>query len=483
MAGFFVSFDALNEFSEYCFLTDASGKILDVNKAVVLDLKTAKEDIIGTPFYSHLQPESILKAEHSIIQAVKQNKKVDAECRLRLYGDEYYDTQMFFSPFSDTSTDTQHKILIIGKNITAEKKREADLLRFYFVAQNTVNPLQITDLSGKMIYINPAFVKASGYSEEELIGKNPSIFGSKKYPRKFWDKMWSTITSGKVWVGDVENRKKNGDAFHTQLLISPIVNNEGQVFGFFGIHRDLTEKRNFEKQLIHTQKMESIGTLAAGVAHEVGNPLASISALVQLILRTTDDEFTREKLDLVKSQINRISKIIRDLVDFSRPSNYEMRLTDLNANVKESIEIVQVGKKAKNISFKSDFDSNISPIPLVADQLQQVFVNILMNAVDSVAEKIAAGDDSFRGKIKTKTSADSENVYVIFEDNGMGIDEKSLSKIFEPFFTTKKEGKGTGLGLWVSIGIIQSFRGEIKVNSVQGEWTKFVVQLPLYTNY
>ncbi|MCK6614426.1 MAG: PAS domain S-box protein [Ignavibacteriaceae bacterium] len=482
MKNYFVSFNALNEFSEYCFLVDKEGTILDVNKAVILDIKVAKEEMQGTQFYTWLHPASILKAENALIRANQNSGTIEIECKLRLYGELFCDSKMYFSCFTLPNDSKKQKVLIIGKNVTEEKKREADLLRFYFVAQNTVNPLQITDLSGKMIYVNPAFVKASGYSEEELIGKNPSVFGSKKYPRKFWDKMWNTITSGKVWVGEVENRKKNGDAFHTQLLVSPIINNDKQVIGFFGIHRDLTEKRNFEKQLIHTQKMESIGTLAAGVAHEVGNPLASISALVQLILRTSDDPFTKEKLDLVKSQINRISKIIRDLVDFSRPSNYEMRLTDLNANVKESIEIVQVGKKAKNITFKSDFDQNIAPIPLVADQLQQVFVNILINAVDSVADKIAQSED-YKGVIKIKTSFDSEHVYITFEDNGLGIDEASIVKIFEPFFTTKKEGKGTGLGLWVSIGIIQSFGGEIKVNSIPGEWTRFTVQLPIYTNY
>ena len=124
--------------------------------------------------------------------------------------------------------------------------------------------------------------------------------------------MWTTIKSGKVWIGDVENRKKNGEPFHTQLLISPILDSEQNVTGYFGVHRDLSEKKTLEKQLIHTQKMESIGTLAAGIAHEVGNPLASISALVQVAQRFTTDDLVKEKLELVKNQVNRISKIIRD---------------------------------------------------------------------------------------------------------------------------------------------------------------------------
>ena len=112
--------------------------------------------------------------------------------------------------------------------------------------------------------------------------------------------MWDVITLGKIWTSEIENKKKNGEPFFTQLLISPIIDNEGAIIGYFGIHRDISEKKNLDKQLVHTQKMESIGTLAAGVAHEVGNPLASISALVQVAQRSTDDEFIIDRLELVK---------------------------------------------------------------------------------------------------------------------------------------------------------------------------------------
>jgi signal transduction histidine kinase len=295
--------------------------------------------------------------------------------------------------------------------------------------------------------------------------------------------MWQTISAGKVWVGDVENKKKSGEPFFTQLLISPILNYDNNVIGYFGIHRDLTEKRNLEKQLIHTQKMESIGTLAAGVAHEVGNPLASISALVQIIQRQTQDEFIREKLELVKKQITRISKIIRDLVDFSRPSNYELKLTDINENVRESIEIVQVGKKAKDIDFVSELDETLSPLPLVADQMQQVFVNILINAVDAIHEKRAHTMVYGKSFIKTSTAFRDGSYVITFEDNGPGVKPEHMTKIFEPFFTTKMEGKGTGLGLWVSYGIVKSFQGDLKVESSYGLWTKFIIYLPAHPSF
>jgi len=250
----------------------------------------------------------------------------------------------------------------------------------------------------------------------------------------------------------------------------------GKVSGYFGIHRDLTDKRTLERQLIHTQKMESIGTLAAGIAHEVGNPLASISALVQVAQRVTTDPFVNEKLGLVKSQVTRISKIIRDLVDFSRPSNYELALTDINKVIHEAVEITKVGTKAKDIIFETDLTKDAPMLPLIADQTQQVFVNILLNAVDAIAEKKRTGK---LDKISVKSESDGDEVTLTFTDTGPGIKEEHINKVFEPFFTTKKEGKGTGLGLWVSYGIVKSFQGDIKIKSKLNEGTTFIIKLPI----
>ena len=272
----------------------------------------------------------------------------------------------------------RNNCFIVAYDVTHKKKREEDLRRFFYVAENTVNPLQITDTEGRMIYVNPAFLKVSGYTKDELIGKNPSVFGSKKQMKKFWSEMWTTIKSGKVWIGDVENQKEKWRTIsYSTFNFSNSRQRTKSVTGYFGVHRDLSDKKTLEKQLIHTQKMESIGTLAAGIAHEVGNPLASISALVQVAQRFTTDDLVKEKLEFVKNQVNRISKIIRDLVDFSRPSNFELQLTDINKNLSEAVEITKVGVKAKDVVYELNLNKNIPLLPLVADQIQQVFVNIL----------------------------------------------------------------------------------------------------------
>ncbi len=474
-----VSFRALEHFPDFCFIITEDRQILAVNHTFSMCIGKTKELLCNQIFDSLLHPAFILKFEHMVNLCVERGTEQIVECQIATGGNTYLETRAFISVNSTpTKKNTRYSLLVILKDISQEKQQELDLLRFRFVAETTANPLQMTDLSGKMIFVNAAFEKASGYTGKELLGKSPNVFGKQKHSRKFWDNMWQTISSGKVWIGEVENTKKNGEAFHTQLLVSPIINSEKAIVGYFGLHRDLSDRRTLERQLIHTQKMESIGTLAAGVAHEVGNPLASISALVQIIQRQTKDEFIREKLELVKKQINRISKIIRDLVDFSRPSNYELKLTDINENVRESVEIVRVGTKAKDIEFIMDLDPHLAPTHLVADQIQQVFVNILINAVDALTEKRARTQIDERAFIKATSSYSDDTFLITFEDNGPGIKPENQVKIFEPFFTTKTEGKGTGLGLWVSYGIVKSFQGELKIESKYGQWTKFSVVLP-----
>jgi len=469
-------FELFDSFEDMCFVISKSGEILALNRSVYDTLKFTSGNLIGSNFYDLMEPTFIPKAKHVLNDCLERNKSDNTYLKFNCLG-KNYDVNLDFIPYpSSDRTNSSKECFILAKDITDQRNKEIDLMRFYYVAQNTVNPVQIADLQGKMVYVNPAFIEASGYSKEELIGKNPNVFSSGKHSRKFWQKMWNTINSGKVWFGEVENRKKSGEPFFTQLLISPIIDSEGKVTGFFGIHRDLSEKKLLEKQLIHTQKMESIGTLAAGVAHEVGNPLASISALVQVVQRSTNDEFAKEKLELIKKQVTRISKIIRDLVDFSRPSNYELQLTDINQNIAEAVEIIKVGAKAKDILFDLDLDNKIPMLPLISDQIQQIFVNILLNAVDAIAE---IGQSKEQHKISITSSLNEDYVIISFKDTGRGIIDENLGKVFEPFYTTKKEGKGTGLGLWVSYGIVKSFQGDIKVESKLSKGTTFTITLPI----
>lgn len=361
--------------------------------------------------------------------------------------------------------------LVVVRDITVQHEKELELIRFSEVIHRTVNPIQITSPEGKMIYVNPAFEHITGYAKEELIGQNPNKLNSGKHGKDFWKKVWQKINTGQQWVGQIQNRKKNGELFHSELVISPIVDEDKSVIGFLGAHRDITDQKILERQVVRSQKMETFGTLAAGIAHEVGNPLTSISSLVQVVQRQSEDDFVQEKLELVKNQINRIAKIIRELVDFSRPSTHEVKEVSINLVVREALNIVQYGKKARSIKFNVALEENMPFVLAVHDQVLQVFLNILMNAVDA-----SMGNPDSSISIMTKQS--DEKVEISISDNGTGIAEHHLGKVFDPFFTTKEVGKGTGLGLWVSLGIIRNFGGDIHVESELGKGTTFNVRMP-----
>jgi PAS domain S-box-containing protein len=468
-------FDLFDSLPDMYFLLDTKGEILNLNKRAK-DVITSSLNIQPNNFLDLIDLCNREKVNNIFFQCISFSKTTSIETQFKLDKKEIEVRISFALHKINVDGNQIEYVFAVVNDITAEKVKEIELQRFFNIVESSLNPIQITDFQGKMIYVNPAFIKSSGYRKEELLGKNPRIFGSGKMPKKFWDKMWQTISSGKVWFGEIEDRRKNGEPYYTQLLISPIFDTDGKVTGYFGIHRDLSEKRTLEKQLIHTQKMESIGTLAAGVAHEVGNPLASISAIVQVAQRSTDDRFIKEKLDLVKNQVTRISKIIRDLVDFSRPSSFELHRVNINECLKEAVEITKVGTKAKTIEFDVKLSDDLPNLPLVADQLEQVFVNILLNAVDAINE---IKEKKKEQRISIESSLSEDEVVITFTDTGSGISEENLNKIFEPFFTTKSQGKGTGLGLWVSYGIIKSFQGNIEVQSSPESGTIFTITLPV----
>lgn len=450
---------------DLCFVVSEERMVLSCNGRAreMFGLEAGRDGLV--PFYSLLTEDS----PRPLLTVIRTREDAsEAEVRFRAADGRIIDALLFIRRVEQTGRPV---LFVVARDVSEAKKKDLDLLRFANVVHYTVNPIQITDARGRMVYVNPAYERATGYTREELIGRNPRIISSGKYAPEFWTGVWATITSGKPWNGEIENRRKNGTALHTQILISPIIGPDGRVEGYLGAHRDITKQKELEQQLMHSQKMESIGTLAAGIAHEVGNPLASISSIVQVLLRTTGDAFAREKLGLVQSQVHRITKIIRDLVDFSRPSNYQPQPTDIVRSVKDAMEIVTISKKAKEVRFSTEVEGVIPPLTLVPDQIAQVFINILLNAVDACEGR--------EGRIGVRIARDNGSVRVDVTDNGCGIAPHHRAKIFEPFFTTKGVGQGTGLGLWVSYGIVQGFRGDITVESEPGGGTTFSVHLPL----
>lgn len=233
---------------------------------------------------------------------------------------------------------------------------------------------------------------------------------------------------------------------------------------------DIDELQKLNAQLIRTEKLAAMGTLAAGVAHEVNNPLASISSLIQMLQSRGDlSEDAREQLKLISTQIQRISQVTRDMMDFARVRPAAKRSVDVNSIIEKSLRLASFDNAFQKLELKTELYPEIPEVLADADQLEQVFLNLFLNARDAMPEG---------GELYTRTIENQGEVNIEISDSGSGVDEQNLKHIFDPFFTTKPAGKGTGLGLAVCYGIVTAHGGRIEIERNNGKGTKFVVVLP-----
>ena len=335
--------------------------------------------------------------------------------------------------------------------------------------------IMIVDDNEIFISWNKGAEKIFGFSEAEVIGKPSSLL----LPQgtKFNDELKriqnDVKRNGQSLILETERKTKSGDIISVRLSVSRLPNKKNEYAGRSIIIKDHTEYKRLQAQIDQSEKLAVIGQIAAGVAHEIGNPLTSISSLVQILQRKSQDSFMNEQFVNIKENIDRITKIVRELVDFSRPPSYETSDQDVTDVIKTALGIVKYDKRVRKVDFETDLKTNLPNVNIAADQLLQVFVNILINALDAI---------DGNGMIMVKSNYDSKNIYIELSDDGCGIDEITSEKIFDPFFTTKEVGKGTGLGLSVSYGIIKRFNGEIIVKSKLNEGSTFTVVLPIHKN-
>lgn len=256
-----------------------------------------------------------------------------------------------------------------------------------------------------------------------------------------------------------------------KINISPFKDPSG---GYVVIIENITEKKKMEEQLLQASKLASIGKLTAGISHEIGNPLASISSLVQelreLKLESRNErEFTGESLKTINSNIERIAKIVHSLGDFARISSAGKTFCNIPEIFERTLNLVKYDKRFKNIKLYTEI-GDFPQLYVNPDQIQQVFLNLMLNALDAMPSG---------GKLTISMKAEGAFVEMIFSDTGSGIDESVMDRIFDPFFTTKPFGKGTGLGLSICYGIIREHNGTISVKSKRGKGTTFVIALPV----
>lgn len=388
-----------------------------------------------------------------------------------------------------TSTQDKQSFVAIVIDISRRKKLEEERRRLAAAIEQASDTVLITDHTGNVQYVNSAFESLTGYSRQEVIGENPRILKSGEHDKSFYEKMWATLMRGEIWKGHLVNMKKDGSLFEEEATISPIQDKNGEITNFVAVKRDVSKEVLLEKQLRQAMKMEAIGTLAGGVAHDFNNILAAILGYGEMAkAQLPANGQVRSDIEQVIKAGNRAKELVKQILTFSRQGEEDFSPVKIQVIIKEALKLLRSSLPA-TIQIQENIDSDCLPVLADPTQIHQVLLNLCTNAKHAMDENGGVLTVSL-SELEINDSGSmvgcpqlTSGFYLDLEirDTGDGMDVLTKSKIFDPFFTTKEIGKGTGLGLAVVHGIIQQHQGEITVESTLGKGTVFHVYLPLLT--
>ena len=371
------------------------------------------------------------------------------------------------------SEELPRRLILILIDVSS-RVREREQARLHYEAFLTsTNAIEVTDRDGVLIDVNPAFEATYGYSRAECLGRRPNLVRSRRTAPEVYDRMWADLlASGRGhWSGEIVNRDRQGREIPVFLTITAVRNDQGATTAYVGVAVNLTEQKTWERAVEHSDRLASLGQLAAGVAHEINTPLANVMLVAESLRRRSSDPWTRGRADSIMTQVDVAARIVRGLLDFARRNAPQALHIDLADVARESVRFVR-GKQVSTVEVDERLPAD--PVPILGDrgQLMQVFTNLLLNAYDAV-EGLAEG----RIVVEVRSSEGTAELEV--RDTGPGIPIEALPHIFEPFFTTKPEGRGTGLGLAICHGIVQAHGGTITARNVPGGGASLLVRLPL----
>ncbi len=440
-------------------------------------------------FLEHIHPEDRDKVDKAYADSIINKKPYSITHRLLLEGGRVkYVQERCRTEYNEAGK----PIRSIGtvQDITEQKYAEETRIRLETAIAQTADSILITDPDGNIQYVNPSFERITGYSCEEVTGRNPRILNSARHDNAFYRDMWATITSGRAWKGHLINKKKNGELFDEEATISPVFDNSGKIINYVAVKRDVTEVLNIEKKLQQSQKMEAIGTLAGGIAHDFNNLLTIILGYTNLVKEEVAPEsYISSTLDAVIQAGTRAVEMVQQILTFSRQTEDERGPIEIHLVVKEALKLLGSSLPA-TIAIKQEIDPECGFVESDAAKINQIVMNLSTNAYHAMLKTggvltvvLRPIQVDFNDKIMNELMDFHPGAYIelVVKDTGSGMDKPIIDKIFEPYFSTKEQGKGTGLGLAVVHGIVKSHGGHISVSSEPGVGTEFHVYLPRMT--
>jgi len=375
-------------------------------------------------------------------------------------------------------------IVIQLRDVTRRRRAQQERERLARAVEQTAETVLITDAAGTISYVNPAFETTTGYSRDEAIGQNPRMLRSGEHDRAFYEQMWGTLAAGAVWSGRITNRKKDGTLYLEDAVISPIRNPEGEIVSYVAVKRDITEHVRLAEHVQQAQRVESIGRLAAGVAHDFNNMLSPILGYADLLLtQFPASDPRRNQLEQIKAAAESSKDLVGQLLAFSRKQVLSVEPLDLGRVVMGLVKMLErtIGE---GITVKVDIQGEPAAVEADPAQIELVLMNLAVNARDAMPDggilTVTVRDAIIVDRAQPEHPDLEPGPYVLLAvtDTGVGMDEQTCAHVFEPFFTTKPRGQGTGLGLATVHGIVNQHGGRIYAASRPAAGTTFSIYLP-----
>jgi two-component system NtrC family sensor kinase len=373
----------------------------------------------------------------------------------------------------------------LNQEIEKHKQTEEKLFKLSQSIEESPVAFVLMDVNGNLEYVNPQFFRISGYAPRNMIGLNVKSLQPTGSQTDDFQEAWESVGADNIWRGEMQIKKQDGECFWAYLTLLPLKNPEGRVNSMMMIMEDTSEKRQLEAQLIQSQKLEGIGQLAGGVAHDFNNILTAIIGYAQLVyLNMQNDDTNRGHIKHILDYSEKAATITKSLLAFSRKQTTNLSCFNVNDLISDFQKLL-LRLMPENIEIQTQFTSQKLSVLVDQVQLEQVIMNLATNARDAmpdggliiIATNMTEIDQEFiksNGYGRTGSYAQ-----ITMADMGRGMNRQTLDKIFEPFFTTKEPGKGTGLGMTIVYNIVSRHNGFITVESEPGKGTRVRILLPI----
>ena len=456
-------------------ITDPYGTIIYINDKFEEISKYKKEEILGKNhriLNSGYHSKEFFK---NLWKTIQSGQIWRGEIRNKAKDGSFYWVDTTIVPFLN-SKGKPVQYIAIRSDITNRKKAEEHLketikeINDIKFALDQSSIVAFTDAKGIITSVNDKFCEISKYSREEIIGRDHNILNSGYHSKDFFKNLWRTIGEGRVWKGEIRNKAKDGTYYWVDTTIVPFLNEHGKPYQYLAIRNDITERKKTEEVLHRQDKLAAVGQLAAGVAHEIRNPLTSMKGYAEFLQLDEKDPERMEFLNIILDEIERVNTIVEDFMVLAKPKAVELEEKNVVPVIKNVVSLLEFEARKKNVHLYLDCNQEIIQIECDENRLKQVFLNFIKNGIEAMPNG---------GDLHVKTIIHENNVQISIQDSGVGIPKEKLKKLGEPFFTTKKNGNG--LGLMVSFKIIESHNGKVFVESEPNKGTTFNILLPAKT--